>query len=222
MILAQLKNHVYQVAFFIKSGSVRSDELSSLFRNTLNIGDFEPMLIPEAPGMPPEFPRLQIFTPQGYRLTVSKVRIDFFIDLPLGIEKEESQEFIDNCNKLSDLLESKGFSFSRLGVIATMFAKEEGAAASILGLVTKLDAADVSDVVLAVTKKKHVGKYLCNSVYNLSNGGLSTGDIGLVAIRDINTDPMLELSLSGEDAKEFIEAALVEAQPSSFKTFIGE
>lgn len=222
MILDQLKNYVYQVAFFIRSGSVRSDELSSLLRNTLNIGDFEPMLIPEAPGMPPEFPRLQIFTPQGYRLTVSKVRIDFFIDLPLGIEKEETQAFIDNCNRLSDLLESKGFSFSRLGVIGTMFAKTEGAATSILNSVTKLDSTDVSDVSLAVTKKKQVGKYLCNSVYNLSNGGMSTGDFGLVAIRDVNTDPMVELSLSGADAKDFVEAALVEVQPSSFKNFVGE
>lgn len=222
MLFDKLKSYVYQVAYFIKSGSIRNDELSLLLRNALNIGDFEPMLIPEAPGMPPEFPRLQIFTPQGFRLTVSKVRIDFFIDLPLGVEKEEFQAFVDNCTRLSDLLESKGFVFSRFGVINTMFVKQESAAISILNSLTKLDSTDVSDVALAITKKTQVGKYPCNSVYNLSNGMISTGDNGLVAIRDVNTDPMMEFNLSGADAKDFFKAALVEVQAASLKNVVGE
>jgi hypothetical protein len=221
MLFDHLKSYVYQVAYFIKSGSVRSDELSTLIRNTLSIGDFEPMLIPETPGMPPEFPRLQIFTPQGFRLTVSKVRIDFFIDLPLGIERDETEIFKDNCNRLSSLLESKGYTFSRLGVINTMFRKQEDASISILNSLTNLDATDVADAALSVTKKIRLGTYQCNSLYNISNGVIATGENGLVAIRDVNTDPMVELTLSGTEASEFINVALAEVQSSSLKDYVG-
>lgn len=222
MLFDHLKSYAYQVAYFVKSGNVRSDELSTLIRNTLTIGDFEPMLIPEAPGMPPEFPRLQIFTPTGFRLTVSKVRIDFFIDLPLGIDSEETEAFKENCYRLSSLLENKGYTFSRLGVIHTMFRKQESAATSILNALTKIDSTDVSDASMSITKKVKIGTYLCNSLYNISNGGIATGEIGLVAVRDLNTDPTVELTLSGTDANKFIDAALTEIQHSSFKDYVGE
>lgn len=215
MLFDNMKRHVYQVAYFVKFGGIRSDELSSLVRKHLDIGEFEPMLIPEQPGMPPEFPRLQISTPKGFRLTVSKVRIDFFIDLPLGIEEEETRAFMDNCIKLSSLLENNGYIFSRLGMICTMFEKMDNAADSILNSLTRLNPSDASDASLTITKKTQINEYECNSVYSYSNGGISTGDVGLVAMRDVNTSPALDINITGADANKFISTALNEIQPSS-------
>lgn len=221
MSFDNMKKYVYQVAYFVKSGGVRSDEFSSLVRKKLDIGDFEPMLIPDQPGMPPEFPRLQIFTPKGFRLTVSKLRIDFFMDLPLGIEEEEAQSFMNNCTELSGLLEENGYVFSRLGMICTMFEKQDAAADSILDCLTKLDSSNISDISLTVTKKTQIGEYECNSVYNYSNGGISTGDVGVVAVRDVNTNPAMDFNITGADADKFFKAALVEIQPSSLN-IVGE
>lgn len=221
MLFELLKCHAIQVAYFVQEGVIRYDELSSLIRNTLKIGEFDPMLIPEAPGMPPEFPRLQIFTPDGYRLSASKIRIDFIIDLPLGVGAKELQEFKDNCFLLSDMLTGRGFVFSRVGVINTMFTKLEDAAKQILGELTKLDPELVSDASLSVTRKVTIGGLRCNSLFNVSNGGISTGDIGLVAMRDVNTDPLVTHALTGNALNDFITAALSAVESDSFKEFAG-
>lgn len=217
-----LKSYTLQFVYFIAGGTIRFDELSALVRQNLTIGDFDPMLIPDAPGMPPEFPRLQIFTPEGYKLTASKARIDFVIDLPLGLGTPELQSFKENCLLLSNMLTNKGFVFSRAALVNTMFTSQDDSHLDILNSLTKIKPDNISNINIVFTKHSLIGTIQCNDVYNISNGSISTGETGLVVIRDINTDATFYQTLNEAMIGDFINAAFGAASAESMKDFVGD
>lgn len=205
-MLDGLSPYVYQFALFTGAGSIRADELSSEVRKRLDIGDYDPMLIPEQPGMPEEFPRLQINTAKGYRLTMSKARIDFFLDLPLGFEEEDVHKFKVCMEKLLGILHENNFRYSRVGFIKTNFVANSSPAPFFLNAVTNFSPDSVTDVQLAVTKKIMCSKWQCNSLYSYASG-FGGGVVGLLAIRDINTDPAMNYMMGSEDVKDFYMSA---------------
>ena len=217
-----LKPYTMQFVYFIAGGTIRFDELSTLIRQTLKIGDFDPMLMPDSPGMPPEFPRLQIFTAEGYKLSASKTRIDFVIDLPLGLGTTELDTFRENCLLFTNLLTSKGFVFSRVALVNTMFASQDETEKDILESLTKINPENISNITIGFTKRSLIANISCNDVFNISNGSISTGETGLVVTRDINTDVTIYEILHEGMISEFINSAFLAASPHSLKEFAGD
>ncbi|MGE8180492.1 hypothetical protein [Pseudomonas mandelii] len=217
-----LKTYTLQFVYFIAGGSIRFDELSTLIRQTVSIGDFDPMLMPDAPGMPPEFPRLQIFTPEGYKLSASKTRIDFIIDLPLGLGVAETETFKENTSLLTNMMINKGLVFSRVALVNTMFAAQDKAEREILEALTKITPDGISNINIGFTKSSKIGNLSCNDVFNLSNGSISTGETGLVVTRDINTDATAYQTLNQAMILDFIPAAFMAATPHSLQEFVGK
>jgi hypothetical protein len=222
ILISNMNEYVYQLALFMGRGVIRADELSYDVRRRLDIGDFEPMLIPEAPGMPDDFPRLQINSPRGYRLTMSRARVDFFLDLPLGIDADDKAEFFSKCRELLAILDEREIRYSRVGLIKTSFAPGVGAPEFLVSSLTRLPTAGVSDASLSITKKITCSGVRCNSLFNFSNGVLASGQLGLLAIRDVNTDPALNADLALEATSHFIAEADAQSGIESILEFVGD
>lgn len=194
-----------QLALFVESGSVRADELSVEVRRGMDLGSYEPMLIPEAPGMPEEFPRLQINTSKGYQLTMSKLRIDFFMSLPLGLEDKELTEFHQRASQLLGILGSYGFSFSRVGLICNYFLSSTVSAKDAAQKFLKVDSDDVAELNFSITKRFERGGRLLNNLYNFASGASAHMGDGYVLVRDVNTVPHINYSMSPRDIEELID-----------------
>lgn len=201
-MFANSKPFSSQLALFVKSGTIRADELSFAATN-MNIGEFEPILIPEVPGMPDEFPKLQINTPAGYRLTMSKMRIDFFMELPLGLDESDLVSFERNCDQLLDILAGKNIIYSRVGFVRSSFARGVQAP-QLVEMLSKIPPAGVSDFFVSYTQKIECIGRVCNDVRNFSNGMNASGEAGVGSVRDINTDPAHEIVMSADDVKAFV------------------
>lgn len=200
--MKQYKCHIVQLALFLKSANVQLDDLSSKLRSKLTIGDFSTMIMPEAPGMPEEFPRLQVNTPQGYRLTASKTRIDFFLDLPLGIEDRDHEGFRSNCRSLLEVLSDFGCVYVRLGYVKTYFRSDEEPVKTFIDKVTRLPSVGLEEVQFNVTRKSERGGYVYNDVFSFTTAFLNARR-GMVAIRDLNTDIGIDLKIV-EDVQNLI------------------
>ncbi|WP_237858039.1 hypothetical protein [Pseudomonas sp. PGPR81] len=190
--MKQFKCHIVQLALFLKDSKIQLDDLSSKLRSKLAIGDFNTMIMPEAPGMPEDFPRLQITTPVGYRLTSSKTRIDFFIDLPLGIEDKDFNGFKANCSKLLEVLAELGCKYMRLGYVKTYFSSDEEPVKTFIDKVTRIPSDGLSDVQFNVTRKREKEGCAYNDIFSFTTAYLNMRR-GLVAVRDLNTDAGIEL-----------------------------
>lgn len=214
------KLNTCQLALFVNGGAIRADELSFEVRKHLAIGEYDPMLIPEAPGMPPEFPRLQITTPKGFQLTMSRARVDFLLGLPLGIDDSESAGFIEKCEGLLDILRGHGYRYSRVGFIKTYFV-EASKAIDVVRKVVKVPMEPVDEVTISLTKKIVLKEKKCNSLYNFVNGVNQAGEPGLFIARDLNTDPAVTHSFDAPEVKDFIASAVPLVSGESVSEFIG-
>lgn len=217
----KLKLMACQLALFIKEGFVRSDEFSFEISRRMDMGNYEPMLIPEAPGMPPEFPRLQISTAKGYQLTLSRVRVDFVMSLPLGIEDEDARRFHKECKALLGILEEKGFKFSRVGYIHNYFSVGEAAIEEFIKKVTPFRERSFFELSLSVTERVVLAGKECNSLYSFSSPFTGNGESGLLAVRDINTAPDNNYELLSKDVENFMTAALPEIGVKSVLDLVG-
>ncbi len=217
----KLKLMTCQLALFIKEGFVRSDEFSFEISRRMHLGNYEPMLIPEAPGMPPEFPRLQISTPKGYQLTLSRLRVDFVMSLPLGIEEDDTRRFHDECKTLLAILEEKGFKFSRVGYIHNYFSVGEAAIEEFIKKATPFRERNFFELSLSVTERTFVNQKECNSLYSFSSAINGAGESGLLAVRDINTVPDKNYELLSSDVGSFMVAALSEIGVKSVIDLVG-
>ena len=194
-----------QLALFVGSGTVRADDLSSLIRSRLDIGEYEPMLIPEQPGMPAEFPRLHINTAEGYRLSMSKARIDFILELPLGLDKSHIDSFKVKCEALGSLLGEKGFNFTRIGWVKNAFSQSDTPAQDMIEALAKFSSEQVSDFSMSVTKKVTIGDWCANSLYTITNGVGPAGLTGVVCVRDINNDPLHPVVIAASQVGRIVE-----------------
>ncbi|UVM23818.1 hypothetical protein [Pseudomonas wadenswilerensis] len=213
--------HIVQLALFVKQGKIQPDELSAKIRGALVIGDFNTMIVPDAPGMPDEFPRLQIHTVRGYRLTSSNARVDFFLDLPLGVDERLLGEFTQNCSALLGVLHGFGCAYSRIGFVKTYFSADERAEKTFIDLVSKLSSDDVSEVQFSLTKKTSISGYSCNDMFSFTSAYMS-GRRGIVTVRDINTDPNVDLNLDAEKAESLITEFNFLSGKDSIVRFTGE
>lgn len=214
------KLNTCQLALFVNGGGIRADELSFEVRKHLAIGEYDPMLIPEAPGMPPEFPRLQITTPKGFQLTMSRARVDFLLGLPLGIDESESMGFIKKCEGLLDILHGHSYRYSRVGFIKTYFV-EASKAIEVVNKVVRVPMEPVDEVSISLTKKIMLNANKCNSLYNFAHGVNQAGEPGLFIARDLNTDPAVLHSFDASEIKEFIASAVPLVSSESVGEFIG-
>lgn len=215
-----LKLNACQLALFVGSGSIRADELSFEVRKHLDIGEYDPMLIPEAPGMPAEFPRLQISTPKGFQLAMSRARLDFMLSLPLGIDEPDFLGFVDKCGKLLDVLHEHTYRYSRIGFIKTYFADSNNAGGIVEKLI-KVQMGPLDEVNVSLTKKIELEGRKCNSLYNFANGVNASGDFGLLVARDLNTDAGVINSFDSKEAKAFIASVVPLASSESVYEFLG-
>ncbi len=210
-----------QLALFIREGNVRSDEFSFELSKNMDIGSYEPMLIPEAPGMPPEFPRLQISTPKGYQLTLSRVRVDFLITLPLGLEASEVNHFHSQCKKLLKILDERNFKYSRVGYIHNYFATGQSVIESFIKKATPFRERDFFELSLSVTEHINVSNWVCNSLYSFSSAFTAFNEPGLFAVRDLNTAPDKDYILTKEDIEVVLETAPEIVNISSINQLVG-
>lgn len=217
-----LKFFSCQLALFIEAGSIRSDELSFEISRSMAIGEYEPMLIPEGPGMPPEFPRLQINTSKGYQVTLSKLRVDFVMHLPLGVEGVDLQRFFEEAKKLLGILGGRGFSFSRVGYIHNYFCPSVLGASAIAQSLLKISGESITDLQLSVTKRFEEEGVSYNDLYNFANGSSNPWGDGYLIVRDLNTVPRDGLSFSAERISALMGMARNKVAPDSVARFIGE
>lgn len=215
-----IKVYSCQLALFVSAGAIRADELSFAIRSKMDVGEFEPMLIPESPGMPDEFPRLSINTPKGYKLSMSKARIDFLIDLPLGVDEQEFNEFKTACKVLCSILDEKGFKFSRVGFVKTLFESMPRATQFLVQDIARLALQDSTDFSMTISAKRKYEKWGCNSIYSLSNGLRSGSEVGLVVARDVNIGPENEVALVPTDVDGFLSFAEAECSVENLRKFI--
>lgn len=195
-----------QLAVFVSSGSIRADELSFAVRSRMDVGEFDPMLIPEMPGMPDEFPRLQINTPAGYRLTMSKSRIDFFLALPLGVDESDSAAFLSNCRSLISILSEKDFVFARVGFVRMFFAAQ-AKADFLIDRLMSISSEGITDVSISFTNKVLCSGRQSNNVFGFSTGQNEIGEPGVALNRDVNTDPSSVVGFGGVEMLEYINEA---------------
>ncbi|WP_313645893.1 hypothetical protein [Pseudomonas sp.] len=216
--MKEYKCHIVQLALFFKNSQVQLDDLSSALRKRMAIGDFNTMIMPEVQGMPEEIPRLQITSPIGYRLTSSKVRLDFFIDLPLGVEAKDLEGFKENCNKLLGVLADFGCEYVRLGYVKTYFKSDEVPVQSFFEVAMKLPSEGLAEVQFNVTRKGNFDDYSYNDIFSFSTAYLNARR-GLVAIRDLNTDIGIGLK-SVPDVQKIIDHFDVASSAASIEGFL--
>ena len=208
-----------QLALFISSGSIRADELSSAVRNRMNIGEFEPMIIPEMAGMPDEFPSLQINTSEGYRLAMSKSRIDLFLALPLGIDDGDICSFILSCQSLMSILSEKKIVFSRVGFVRLFFIAQ-AKADFLIDELMKVSSDDICEVTISLTKKVICANKQSNNIFIFSTGQNDFGESGVAFNRDINTDLSDSSSLDDKEVIDYVLEASALTELGSLKDFI--
>lgn len=208
-----------QLAIFVSAGSIRADELSFAVRSRMAIGEFEPMLIPEMPGMPDEFPRLQINTSNGYRLTMSRSRIDFFLELPLGVDEGDINNFLASCRLLVSILAEKEFVLSRVGFVRTYFVSHVKANYLIDSLMS-IPSEGISEVSISFTQKILCANKQSNSVFAFSTGQNQVGELGIAMNRDVNTDPKFHSNFGGGDILDYIVEASALVGIDSLNEFI--
>lgn len=219
--MRNMKLHGCQLALFVNSGSMRADFLSADVRRVVDIGEFEPLIIPEAPGMPNEFPRLQIGSDKGYQLTMSKVRVDFHLNLPLGLSGSDVGVFVDKCKLLLGILNEYGVSLSRVGYVFTYFIEgSDQSRAVVKKLLTVFDD-DVSEVNISITKRFNVCDSKCNNLYGFVSAVSASGVPGLVVSRDVNTVPEAGQVFDLSFVSKFIDAVHDVMGEGSVAEFLG-
>lgn len=209
-----------QLALFVSSGSVRADELSYLVRSKMEVGEFEPMLIPEQPGMPAEIPRLHINTDSGYRLAMSKSRIDLTVEIPFGIMQEEEDRFSKNCAILMSILRERKIDFDRVGWVGSWFAEVDNAGSALASSLLKVADREVSDMNVSITQKKNINDITCNSLFSFANGTHQSGMQGIIVARDVNTVPSNGMVITCDQADTLIFSFAKEASKQSVLDFL--
>lgn len=217
-----LKFFSCQLALFIESGTIRSDELSFEISKNMAIGQYEPMLIPEAPGMPPEFPRLQINTSKGYQVTLSKLRADLVVNLPLGVEDVDLQRFFDEARKLLGILGGRDFRFSRIGYIHNYFWPSAAGAGVVAQSLLKVNRDNISDIQLSVTKKFDADGTTFNDLYSFANGSSNSWGEGYLVVRDVNNVPRDGLIFTADQVLALMNTARAKVAPNSIAEFMVE
>lgn len=209
-----------QLALFIDNGSVHADELSYLVRSKMNIGRFEPMLIPEQGIMPAEIPRLNINSDDGYRLSLSKVRLDFVLEIPFGINDNTLDVFFGNCKTLCEILEERNVVLSRIGLVKNWFIPEDRPAVGLAEKLLSVPVAEISDVSVSVTKKKDIDGMVCNSLYAFMNGMHQSGGSGWVVSRDVNNVPSADIRIKSGNVPAMVQRFNQEASDKSVADFV--
>ena len=218
-VLEGIRTLSIQLAVFVSAGSIRADELSFAVRSRMDVGEFEPMLIPEMPGMPDDFPRLQINTSNGYRLTMSRSRIDFFLELPLGIDGTDIECFLAGCRSLVSILTEKDFVFSRIGFVR-MFFVAHVKADFLMNRLMNVPSDGITDVSVSFTQKVLCANKQSNNIFAFSTGQNQIGEPGVAMNRDVNTDPVIHSNFEGSDILEYIVEASSLVGIDSLKEFI--
>ncbi|MEN5141102.1 hypothetical protein [Pseudomonas juntendi] len=178
------------------------------------------MLIPEQPGMPAEIPRMHINTDCGYRVSMSRARIDLTLELPFGIDAEENVRFYKNCKIFTEILREKAFSFERIGLVGSWFAPTTQSGALIAELLLQVPSNDISDVTLSITKKHSIRDVVCNSLFNFSSAIHQSNLEGVNINRDLNTVPDAGKLFSCDDVGEFVSLFKLETTEDSILEFI--
>ncbi|MFP3369297.1 hypothetical protein [Pseudomonas sp. SIMBA_068] len=215
-----LTNFSYQLALFTESGKIMADELSVACRNKMNIGAYTPALIPEMPGMPDEIPRLQIQTDRGFQVGMSNIRIDFVIDLPFGLDSKDREGFIENARRLLELLDERGFVYSRVGFVKKYLKVMPDAGKFLSGLFGGVGGSSLTDFSVNASQRIEVAGKQCNNIFNVGSGVIRGGEVGVVALRDVNIVPG-QGSIVKDDVLSFMAEAESILGVESFDEFVG-
>lgn len=218
--LSKTTEHVIQVALFISGSRIRSDELSLKVRMGLDIGEFEPMIIPDAPGMPDEIPRLNIATPAGYRFSASKSRIDFILDLALGLDEEKFNQYRRNVEALAGIVEGAGARIHRIGLVRTLFFRSEAPQDIIQQGFLKKNVSGLKEANVNIVRDISISGIKGNDLYNIGCGFIIGQQRGISINRDINTDPNIALSWGRDDVMRFYDEAMVISNKESLSNIL--
>lgn len=199
-------HHAYQLAFFTDSGSIAADEFSVACRKQLDIGPFTPQFLPAFPGMPDEFPRLQIQSETGYSVSLTGSRVDLIIDKAYGLTEDHKAVFLKNAKSLVALIEGCGATFLRVGLVRRYFKVMERPGRFVSNAFGGKGGEGLVDFSVNGVVRVEFQSRKCNSVYNISSGIIRGSETGVVAFRDINIVPG-ENALSSGAARSFIDFA---------------
>ncbi|MDG9891054.1 hypothetical protein [Pseudomonas juntendi] len=170
--------------------------------------------------MPAEIPRLNINSEDGYRLSLSKVRLDFVLEIPFGIDESALGVFFENCTVLCEILQERNVILSRIGLVKNWFMPEDRPAVGLAEKLLNVPAAEISDVSVTVTKKKTFDGMVCNSLYAFMSGVHQSGSSGWVVSRDINNVPGANVKIKAGNVPAIVQDFTQEASDQSVADFV--
>lgn len=187
----------------------------------MKLGNYNPSLLPEFPGMPDEIPRLQIQTDTGFNLSMSNARVDLILDLPFGLEKGDQALFFENVNLLLDILNDHGFDYSRVGLVRRFFHVMNEPEKLIASRFGGREGDDLTDYSVNAMRRANISGVECKNIFNISNGIIRGVEPGLVAFRDLNVNPN-QTVFTRVGVQDFVKAANELLTLESLVEFSGE
>ena len=211
-----------QFAYFFNGIMERPDQRYVSINSRLNnLFNGYPTILPYSPGMPIEFPIVQLKSNDGkYLLNMAKSRCDFIISYPLSknIQTEIDQYYTLLNNLTTELSTMK---FSRVGMVARYIIEDVNGVKYVNDKFFKKNLENMFELMIRFNERKKWNNTLLNDVINISNIAYNENNTkknGVHIERDINTAPDLLLNISkkeidffvSETKKYFTEASIME------------